>query len=175
MALRRLRAGLVLAAALGASACAVLQGGGGSGQPDAAEEFARIEQAADSLAERMADAIRRRDAQALAWLYVAHPYAAFISDGLRIPQSRIAEVVGGSYDTMRRMDFEWERKQTLVLGRDAAAMTAWAVYTAVDTLGTATRERAVYSHIMVRQRGRWSFLTTHKSAVERLPVNQVGR
>lgn len=170
MRLRLLRGLLPLAALALAVGCSLLQGGGGSGQPDVAAEFARIEQSADSLAERMADAIRRRDAQALAWLYVAHPYAAFISDGLRIPQSRIAEVVGQSYAALRRMEFDWERKQTLVLGRDAAAMTAWAVYTAVDTLGTATRERAVYSHIMVRQRGQWSFLTTHKSAVERLPV-----
>lgn len=154
--------------------CAALSGGS-SGQDGAAasarSEFAAVEHAADSLAERMADAIRRRDAQALAWLYVANPYAAFISDGLRIPQSRIADVVGGSYAGLRRMEFDWERHQTLVLGRDAASMTAWAVYTAVDTLGEARRERAVYTHTMIRQRGRWYFLLTHKSAVERLPID----
>lgn len=139
-------------------------------QPDPAAEFAQIEQTADSLAERMADAISRRDAQALAWLYVEHPYAAYISDGLRIPQSRILDVVGESYSALERLDFDWERTQTLVLGRDAAAMTAWAIYTSVDTLGAARRERAVYSHVLVRERGRWKFLSTHKSAVERLPI-----
>jgi hypothetical protein len=40
----------------------------------------------------------------------------------------------------------------------------------VDTLGAARRERAVYTNTLIRQRGRWYFLTTHKSAVERLPV-----
>ncbi len=148
-------------------ACAHLSGGG---QPDPAAQITRVEQAADSLAERMADAIRRRDAQALSWLYVEHPYAAFISDGLRVPQSRILDVIGGSYAVLRRMEFDWERTQTLALGPDAAAMTGWAVYTATDSAGIARRERAVYSHVIVRERGRWRFLTTHKSAVERLPI-----
>ena len=124
------------------------------------------------LAARMADAISRRDAQALAWLYAEQPYAAYISDGLRIPQSRILDVVGASYEPLQRLDFRWERSQTYPLGRDAAAMTSWAIYTSVDTAGSARRERAVYSHVLVRERGRWKFLTTHKSAVERLPVTE---
>lgn len=135
-----------------------------------AADYAAVEQAADSMAELMASAISRRDAQSLAWLYVEHPFAAFVSDGLRIPQSRIADVVGGSYAELDSLHFVWERKSTLVLNRDAAAMTAWAIYTSFDKEGNARRERAVYSHVIVRERGRWRFLSSHKSAVERLPV-----
>jgi len=122
------------------------------------------------MAELMARAISRRDAQALAWLYLEHPYAAFVSDGLRIPHSRIAEVIGASYQELDSLQFVWERKQTLVLSRDAAAVTAWAIYTSFDKQGNARRERAVYSHVIVRERGRWRFLSSHKSAVERLPI-----
>lgn len=158
----------LLAGALALSGCATFARGGPERDLDAERAVVRL--AADSMADAMAAAISRRDAQALAWLFIAHPYAAFVSDGLRIPQSRIADVIGGSYDALQSLDFRWERRQTQVLAPDAAAMTAWAVYTAVDSAGRATCERAVYSHLIVNDRGRWRFLTSHKSLVERLPV-----
>jgi uncharacterized protein (TIGR02246 family) len=165
------RAALLSAAiSLSLVLCACAARSGGSARSDVAAEYAAVEQASDSIAEVMAGAVSRRDAQALAWLYLEHPYAAFVSDGLRIPQSRIAEVIGASYQELDSLQFVWERKQTLVLSRDAAAMTAWAIYTSVDKKGNARRERAVYSHVIVRERGRWRFLSSHKSAVERLPI-----
>jgi uncharacterized protein (TIGR02246 family) len=148
--------------------CATLGRGGPSRDLDAEREVVRL--AADSIADAMAAAISRRDAQALAWLFTPGPYAAFISDGLRIPQSRIADVIGASYDVLQALDFRWERRQIQVLAPDAAVMTGWGIYTAVDAQGRTTRERGVYSLVIVNDRGRWRLLTSHKSFVERLPV-----
>lgn len=168
MDLRRLL-GVGLCIALG-SGCASLGLGGGGAPRDLDGEREAVRVAADSVADAMAAAISRRDAQALAWLFAPSPYAAFISDGLRIPQSRIADVIGASYDELDRMSFRWERRQTQVLAPDAAAMTGWAIYTATDREGRTTRERGVYSLVIVNDRGRWRLLTSHKSFVERLPV-----
>ena len=115
------------------------------------------------MTDDLADAISDRDATRIQAMFAVGPYSKYISDGLVIPRDSLVLVLGSFYSGLSKLDFAWNRKEIELISLDVATVTSWTSYTATTLQDQQITEKAVFTHLFIRQKGNWCVLSSHKS------------
>jgi len=121
------------------------------------------EKAVDALAENLASAISRLDAEMVTNLFGEVDGTLYISDGMIVPRNKLKETFESFYGDLQEMNFTFEKKSIRVLNPRAVSLTAWAHYSGVMKDGHKTDEHAIFTILYLRKGGKWSIFQAHKS------------
>jgi hypothetical protein len=128
-------------------------------EPGAAEK-------AVQLAQEMAAAASRRDVKSLEKLIPQTDRVAYVSNGRPITGRKYAETLGAYYDTLKVLDFKWERWEVIPLGERAATFTGWANVRTVDQKGETEAARALFTMVFADDGSGWKRVLAQKWQTE---------
>ncbi len=135
--------------------------GGGTSESESAEAI----DAARGLMDRMATAIRSRDAELMISVYPDSGTAVFIANtNVYSSSDAIAQNYRGWNESpMREVAFEWANVQYEVLGPDAVVGIARFTFAPVDGAGAAPDTlHGVWTGVFRRWGGRWALMLEHE-------------
>ncbi len=127
---------------------------------------AQVEKDIDAAAEALASAISRLDVEGATYLFSDAPGTKYISDGAYIPKKALKAALSDFYGSLLEMNFAFDKKELSVLGSNIAVLTSWARYTAVTKEGQKLDEKALYTSVYLREKGKWKIFQAHKSLIQ---------
>jgi len=128
-------------------------------------ESAEAIDAARGLMDRMATAIRSRDAQQMISVYPDSGTAVFIANTSvsSSPDAIAQNYLGWNESPMRKVAFEWANVRYEALGPDAVVGIAQFTFAPVDSLGAAPDTLyGVWTGVFRRWGGRWALMVEHE-------------
>ena len=135
--------------------------GGGTSESESAEAI----DAARGLMDRMATAIRSRDAELMISVYPDSGTAVFIANTsvYSSPDAIAQNYRSWNESPMREVAFEWANVQYEVLGPDAVVGIARFTFAPVDGAGAAPDTlHGVWTGVFRRWGGRWALMREHE-------------
>jgi SnoaL-like domain len=114
------------------------------------------------LAQEMAAAASRRDVKSLEKLIPQTERVAYVSNGHPITGRRYAETLGAYYDSLKTLDFKWDKWEVFPVGDRAAVFTGWATAKTVDRQGNANDGRALFTMVFADDGSGWKRVIAQK-------------
>jgi uncharacterized protein (TIGR02246 family) len=122
-----------------------------------------VERKIGALAENLASAISRLDAERVASFFGEADGTLYIGDGVVVPRDKLKETFDSFYGDLQEMHVTFEKKWIRVLSPRAVSFTAWAHLNGVLKNGQKTDDRAIFTILYWRKDGKWSIFQAHKS------------
>ena len=122
-----------------------------------------VEKDIEALAEKLASAISRLDAEMVASFFGEADGTLYIGDGVVVPRDKLKQTFDSFYGDLQEMHFTFEKKRIRVLNPRAVSLTGWAHYSEVMKDGQRTDEHAIFTILYLRKGGKWSIFQVHKS------------
>jgi hypothetical protein len=114
------------------------------------------------LAQEMARAASRRDVHANAKLIPQTDQVVYVSNGHPVTGKRYVETLGAFYDSLKTLDFKWDRWEVTPIDRNAAVFTGWASVHTVDRKGAEETGRALFTMVFARDATGWKRVIAQK-------------
>ena len=133
------------------------------GQFQSDPQLAALQDTIAGRMDRLASAVSRRDAQAVAEGVLLDSGVVYVSDGRVIRGYEYIPVLAEFYGGLASLDFGWRWKEVRVLSDEAAVATGLADIIWADTLGGTAHNSAVFTNVYHRIGVRWQMVAVQKT------------
>ena len=114
-------------------------------------------------AHEMASTISRLDVEGLLQFIPETDAVVYVSDGFPIRGDEYRKEIGEYYQTLKSLNFKWERWETVPLSDTIVIFTGWA-NTSFETLaGEQGSEQAVFTMVWMLDSSGWKRVIAHKT------------
>ena len=118
-----------------------------------------------TLSDDLAAAISSRDPEGAARGVRQDSHVAYVSDGNIIRGHEYRDVLRNLYDSMSKIDFQWDMREVERVGDSGGVVTGWASISLVDQEGSSSTDTAIFTLVYGHSAGTWELVTAQKTTV----------
>ncbi len=119
----------------------------------------------EEQAQAMAAAGSRLDVPALVKFIPQTDRIVYVSDTNPISGNAYAKDIGDFYKTLSKLDYHWEKLESLPISDNAVIVTGWASITTVPLKGQPESVKAIVTMVFVRDSTGWKRVISHKTTI----------